>query len=90
MNKKIGYIVSEVCEDWEQGLCLVSPPGCPEGGLLMWREEGKAITIFPTFAEAREAVTRTEHYRLAYITSQLPENQFPEKRFCKIIPVSNI
>ena len=85
MAKRFGYIVMESSEDYEQGLCLEVRPYFPTGGLLVWREEGKAITIFPTFAIARDAITRTEHYRLAYSASQ-----FPEKRFCKIIPVSNI
>ena len=81
MGKRFGYIVMDVGEDYEQGLCLTVAPYLPTGGILKWREGGQAITIFPTFAAARAAITRTEHYRLAF------DAQCPHKRFCKILPV---
>ncbi len=79
--KPTGYLVMESCEDYEQALRLLTGSVLPPGGILEWADDRQARTIFATRADARAAIDRTEHYRLAYGATNLPE-----KRFCKIVP----
>lgn len=79
--KPAGYIVMESSEDYEQALRLVTGDGLPSDGILEWRDR-KAATMFTDRKAAQAAIIRTEHYRLAFGITALPE-----KRFCKIMPV---
>lgn len=78
--KFLGYIVIEACEDYEQPLGLNCSQGLPTGGVLVWVEGAR--TVFSSRIEAKKAIDRTEHYRLAYGI------QHPEKKFCKIVPLT--
>lgn len=84
--KPTGYIVMEYCEDYEQALVLVEAKGLPPGGILDWPADrlrsGRAL--FTIRADAVSAITRTEHYRLAY------GKNIPEKKFCIVVPVCTI
>ena len=66
---RIGFIVMEGCEEWEQGLALDRSKGMPEGGVLHWREPSDPVHVFGTRAEARAAINRTDHYRQAFSTT---------------------
>lgn len=81
MKKPIGYIVFEASEDFEQSLYLDTSSDKPSGGVLDWRD-GRPVRMFPNRKEASLAITRTEHYRIAFASSN------PERKFCKIVPVS--
>ena len=87
MAKPTGFIVMETAEDYEQGLTLRTGEHLPPGGILDWcdRKPREAVAVFPDRTTARAAVTRTEHYRLAFGTKQLPEREF-----CNIVPVAQI
>lgn len=82
--KPIGYIVMESCEDYEQALTLRTGKDLPPGGILDWADDRNkdARAMFATRADARAAITRTEHYSLAYGRKNLPE-----KKFCRVAPV---
>lgn len=75
-----GFIVVESADDFEQILALQKGKGLPRSGILDWRDDG-AGAVFATRADARAAINRTEHYRLAY--SEI----LPEKKFCRVVPV---
>ena len=77
-----GYLVIEACEDYEQTLRLRVCDGDPPGGILDW---GENACLFPSRSEARAAIVRTEHYRLAFNDTGLPE-----KRFCKVKAVETV
>ena len=77
--KLIGFVVIECCEDYEQILAVEHGPGLPKEGLLTWAGIHRR-TVFPTRAEARAAIDRTEHYRLAF---GLVES-YPYKSLCRI------
>jgi hypothetical protein len=80
--KYAGYLVMESCEDYEQALRLIVGDVLPKGGILAWAENDRiARTMFASREDARAAIERTEHYRLAF------GHQYPEKRFCRIVPV---
>jgi hypothetical protein len=82
--KPIGFLVMDTCEDWEQALCLRKNPDLPTGGILWWRDGANVNgAIFRDRKSAREAIQRTEHYRLAFGRTDIPE-----KQFCKIVPVN--
>lgn len=85
MAERIGFIVMETAEDYEQGLRLLHGEVLPPGGILDWRGKKDAVAVFPDRGTARAAITRTEHYRLAFGNSQLPE-----KKFCKVVPVARV
>lgn len=85
MGKPIGFIVMETAEDYEQGLTLRTGEHLPPGGILDWRGKKDAVAVFPDRASARAAISRTEHYRLAFGNGQLPE-----RKFCKIVPVAQV
>ena len=55
----------------------------PPGGILDW---GTPAAIFPDRQSAREAINRTEHYRLAFGLVPGAAGSLPEKQFCKVIP----
>lgn len=74
--KTLGYFVTESCEDFEQCLGLDTSDGMPPGGVLTWSD---VVVLFPTRSAARRAISRTEHYRLAFNDAKLPE-----KRFCSV------
>ena len=71
------YMVVEACEEWEQPLALRKGQGLPDKGILTW---GSPVCLFPSRKLAREAITRTEHYRLAF---EEPNN-YPDKKFCSV------
>jgi len=85
MSKETGYMVFEASEDFEQGLGLLLGDTLPAGGILTWREERHPAALFASRADARAAITRTEHYRLAFGNSLLPE-----RKFCKVVPVAAV
>jgi hypothetical protein len=80
MSKVIGYFVLEFCEDYEQVLGVKTGPAMPPGGVLDWTDGPRAL--FASRDEARKAISRTEHYRLAFGAN------LPEKAQCKVAPVS--
>lgn len=77
-----GFMVIELCDDYEQILALDTGPGMPVGGILRWEDGGPARTIFPNRKMARSAITRTHHYAQAFADDTLPE-----KGLCKVVPV---
>jgi hypothetical protein len=79
----IGYLIMEKCEDYSQALGLVESPQLPPGGVLQWTDGKRAI--FPTRKQARAAIDRTEHYRLAW-----GDANCPERKFCGLEPVELI
>lgn len=85
MAKPIGFCVFESSDDYEQGLALRIAPDLPSDGILTWctrtpRREG--VAVFGSRAAAKAAITRTEHYRLAFGRTDLPE-----KQFCVVVPI---
>jgi hypothetical protein len=68
-----GFIVLEACDQYEQVLALDVSKGMPEGGILTWSSGRLPRVFFPTRKAAREAIRRTEHYRLAFGRTDLPE-----------------
>lgn len=83
--KNTGYLVMESCEDYEQALRLIHGEAIPKGGILDWAEKNQPRALFASRADARAAIERTEHYRLAFGNEQLPE-----KRYCSIAPVGTV
>lgn len=79
--KRIGYLVIEKCDEYEQPLGLTFGTGLPEKGILEWTDSDRAL--FPDRKAANSAINRTEHYRLACERTDLPE-----KKLCQVIPVS--
>lgn len=75
-----GFIVIESAEDFEQPLGIETGKNLPDGGLLVWTDGARAI--FPDRKSAREAITRTDHYRKAFDSTE-----YPESKFCKIVPI---
>ena len=75
---KVGFMVIEICDDWEQVLSLDTSDGVPPKGVLESRCGGP-VFMFQTRQAAREAIDRTEHYRLAFGWD------FPCKKNCKIV-----
>lgn len=81
--KATGYLVMESCEDYEQALGLRDGDGLPPGGILDWADsKNDARAMFDSRAAARSAIERTEHYRLAYSRTDLPE-----KKLCRVVPI---
>jgi hypothetical protein len=80
--KPTGYLVMESCENYEQALAIDRSDGLPDGGILTWADPKHMRTMFYTREAARAAIDRTEHYRLAYGRTDLPE-----KKHCSIAPV---
>lgn len=70
----IGYLVREHAEDFEQVLGLRTGPALPPGGVLEWTNGPRAV--FPTRQAARDAIRRTEHYRLAFGGTDAPEAKY--------------
>lgn len=83
--KTIGFVVLEACEDYEQVLVLREGKALPRGGILDWADvrSKSPRAMFRTRAEARAAIIRTEHYRLAFGLTNLPE-----KQFCSVAPIA--
>lgn len=86
MTKPLGYLMMESCEDYEQALVLRTGPNLPPGGILDWsngkhRMEQRAV--FATAQQARAAIYRTDHYRLAFDRG----HTLPEKAQCRVVPV---
>lgn len=79
-----GFVVVESCEDYEQTLVLREGKELPPGGILDWadRRDRDARAVFATKSDARAAIERTEHYRLAY-----GRNDLPERKLCTVVPV---
>ena len=68
-----GFLVLETCEDFEQVLSLDLSKDKPLGGVLRWADSKHMRCFFPTRKSAREAITRTEHYRKAFGLTTMPE-----------------
>lgn len=82
-RRVLGFVVFEACDDYEQSLRLVEGDRLPPGGILDWRgKNGDGAYLFADRNEARAAISRTEHYRLAWSSLSVPE-----RRFCKIVPI---
>jgi len=79
--KATGYLVMEFCEDYEQALALRTGGALPPGGILDWTSIGP-VAMFTNRADARGAIDRTEHYRLAYGRTDIPE-----KKLCRVVPI---
>ena len=75
------YTVVEYSEDEpiEQVLTLDTDGHLPTGGILNWRSDMECGALFGSRSAARDAIIRTEHYRLAF---GLP---LPEKQNLKIV-----
>ena len=68
-----GFVVLESAAEFEQILSLNVSVGMPAGGILTWPDKKNMRVFFLTRKEAREAIKRTEHYRIAYGRTDLPE-----------------
>jgi hypothetical protein len=79
-----GFAVVESCEDYEQTLVLRTGREMPTGGILDWADNRarEPRAIFESRVAAREAIDRTEHYRLAFGRTDLPE-----RKLCGVVPV---
>lgn len=86
MKKPIGYFVTESCGDYEQVLGMRHDDTTPPLGVLDWTHGPRAL--FRNRTDARSAIERTEHFRLAWNFSA-GSSGLPEKKFCKIIPVAD-
>ena len=82
--KATGYLVMEFCEYYEQALALVTDTTLPPGGILDWTNAGP-VAMFASRSDARGAIDRTEHYRLAYGRYNLPE-----KKLCRVVPIAAV
>lgn len=82
-----GFMVFERSEEWEQGLTLRTGAHLPDAGILDWckRKPRDPVAVFPDRAAASAAITRTEHYRLAFGTDRLPE-----RKFCEVVPLARV
>lgn len=78
-RQRVGYMVFDVSEEWEQPLTLVFGEGLPERGLLDWAHT-HAPFLFTSREEARAAITRTAHYGKAV---EKP-GMWPEAQNCKV------
>ena len=82
LRTTLGFIVVETCEDFEQPLRLCTGDDLPKAGLLNWMDEPRhRAFLFRSRAEARSAILRTDHYRLAFGT------EYPKKQDCRIVMV---
>ena len=70
--------------DHEQALTLLNGKELPPGGILDWADAAP-VAMFKSRADARAAIDRTEHYRLAYGRTNLPE-----KKQCRVVPVITV
>lgn len=74
-----GFLVLEYADNYEQVLALDVGKDKPPGGVLTWANAKHIRCFFPTRKSAREAITRTEHYRKAFgLTTP------PEAKHCRI------
>lgn len=81
-HQTIGYIVVDSCEEWEQPLTLEFGSDKPKEGVLAWRAKSSdPAHVFELRAEARQALTRTDHWGAAF------KVQVPKNDNCKIIPL---
>jgi len=81
MNRtRLGYMVIEWSEEFEQPLGLKTGKGYPEKGILDWTDGPRFA--FLSRADAWDAIKRTEHYRLAFDLDNLPE-----RKYCKVVPI---
>lgn len=85
MSEKTAYIVVDRAAEWEQVLTLRRGDHLPLGGILDWETQSDRVPrhVFPDRASARAAITRTDHYRLAF---ERPYS-WPEKANCKILAI---
>jgi hypothetical protein len=84
LMKPTGYLVMESCEDYEQALCLRTGGALPKGEILSWaaKRTRDSRAMFASRADAKAAIKRTEHYRLAFGYTDLPE-----EKMCSVVPV---
>lgn len=80
MKNVLGYLVMESCEDHEQALSIITGGDLPPGGILDWPNGPRAV--FATRGEAVAAINRTEHYRIAF-----GDTNMPEKKYCHPVPL---
>lgn len=80
--RTLGYVVLECADEFEQVLALDHAPAFPRHGILIWADSKRKRAVFETRAQARAAVERTEHYRLAFDRADLPA-----RAYCRIEPV---
>lgn len=80
--KPTGFLVMESCDDYEQALTLLTHDTLPTGGILDWADRTGSRAMFSNRADAKKAIDRTEHYRLAYGRTDLPE-----KSLCRVVPI---
>lgn len=80
--KATGYLVMEFCEDYEQALGLMTGSALPEDGVLNWTSG--MVAMFASRIDARKAIDRTEHYRLAF------DANLPEKKLCRVVPIAAV
>jgi len=93
-RETLGYMVFEVCDQWEQPLCLYATvhrednyPETPRRGVLMWcSRTGERAAVFLGRAEARAAIRRTEHWLLAHDL----DGRVPRSRDCVVRPVERV
>lgn len=81
--KIIGYMIIDKAEEWEQPLGIEYSKSYPSEGLLVWTDGPRAV--FPSRKAARKAIDRTDLYRRAFNSTS-----FPEKKFCKVVPLNPI
>lgn len=79
---KKGYIVIERAEDFEQMLCLATGKNLPPKGILTWHDKGAFGHVFPSRAEAHDAINRTHHFAKAFCLKS-----YPEKSSCMVVAV---
>lgn len=79
----VRFIVIEHCDDYEQVLSLAVGAALPKTGILTWATGTQRRHAFGTRREARDAINRTEHYRLAF-----GRNDLPERKFCKVAAIN--
>lgn len=68
---KIGFVVVDKTDEWEQTLALDFGDDLPDAGILGWRQDGPAF-VFPTRKLARDAIKRTDHFAKAFGWGSLP------------------
>lgn len=81
-TRTLGYVVLETADQYEQVLALDHADAFPLHGILTWADPKRKRAVFETRAQARAAVERTEHYRLAFDRTDLPV-----RAYCRIEPV---
>ena len=72
-RKRLGFMVTDKVDDFEQALGIETGEGLPNGGILRWT--GGPRFVFATRTLARAAIKRTKHYFLAFTDTCYPDKQ---------------